>query len=290
VNALRYCGCKHFRLGPLYRVDRLVSGCESIPNRGGSNRWSRLRSLIALTKWVGCALGIAILGWIAPFDFCFAQSPPADPSSKLANRSDSESQSPAESLEQRLKREPIEQLVRQVMRLGDPERGAAIYFDPRLNCILCHELGKRNRRLGPDLTVQRAVDAKFLIRSLLEPSREIHREYQSAIVETNDGRLWNGVLVLNGSTRLILDPARQPADLMVIDKDDIAQWRIARTSSMPEHLVDRLANRGQFLDLIRYLKTIADQGPGRAAELRPDPQSVSHSPSAETDRSAVGDR
>ena len=212
---------------------------------------------------------VAVLGSAVWADRCTAQSPPPSPTADSTDRLHQHPERPTESLEQILKREPIEQLARDVMQLGDPVRGSRIYFHSRLNCIVCHEPGERNRRFGPDLTVQRAVDTKFLIRSLLDPSRDIHREYQPVIVETIDGRIWTGVLVLNGATRLILDPVRQPAELMVIDKDSIEQWRIGQVSSMPEHLVDGLADRGQFLDLIRYLQTIADEGPARAAALRP---------------------
>lgn len=40
---------------------------------------------------------------------------------------------------------------------------------------------------------------------------------------------------------------------------------------MPAGLVNLLADRGQFLDLVAYLVAIAEGGPSRAAELRPDP-------------------
>ena len=43
---------------------------------------------------------------------------------------------------------------------------------------------------------------------------------------------------------------------------------------MPAGLVNGLASRQQFLDLIRYLREIADGGPERAKALRPDPSQV----------------
>ena len=43
---------------------------------------------------------------------------------------------------------------------------------------------------------------------------------------------------------------------------------------MPAGLVNGLASRQQFLDLIRYLREIADGGPERARALRPDPSQV----------------
>ena len=40
---------------------------------------------------------------------------------------------------------------------------------------------------------------------------------------------------------------------------------------MPAGLVNALASRQQFLDLLRYLMEIAEYGPSRARALRPDP-------------------
>ena len=40
---------------------------------------------------------------------------------------------------------------------------------------------------------------------------------------------------------------------------------------MPAGLVNALASRQQFLDLVRYLMEIAEDGPARARALRPDP-------------------
>ncbi len=46
---------------------------------------------------------------------------------------------------------------------------------------------------------------------------------------------------------------------------------------MPAGLVNNLSSRQQFLDLVRYLMEIAEKGPARARELKPDPSLLSRS-------------
>ncbi len=57
---------------------------------------------------------------------------------------------------------------------------------------------------------------------------------------------------------------------ITIARADIDERRDKGPSLMPEGLVNQLGSRQQFLDLVRYLIEIADRGPARALELRPD--------------------
>ena len=52
------------------------------------------------------------------------------------------------------------------------------------------------------------------------------------------------------------------------------------SSLMPAGLVNLLADRGQFLDLVAYLDAIARGGPQRAEALRPDPALFAAAPAA----------
>src|SRR5207244_2962424 len=57
-------------------------------------------------------------------------------------------------------------------------------------------------------------------------------------------------------------------------KSDIEERRRDGRSVMPTGLVNLLADRQQFLDLVRYLREIADGGPAHALALRPDPSAL----------------
>ena len=53
---------------------------------------------------------------------------------------------------------------------------------------------------------------------------------------------------------------------------------------MPLGLVNNLGSRQQFLDLVRYLMEIAEKGPARARELKPDLALLTQTPLPESER------
>ncbi len=172
-------------------------------------------------------------------------------------------------LQDRLMAEPISELAADVTRLGNPERGAIVFFQPELNCARCHDHTASGRRLGPDLTQRRVATTEHLIESLLHPSRQIKKGYQSAIARTLDGQLFTGVFVGQNESELIIDQIEQVNEPLRLDRAQIEEWRKTDESSMPAALVNHLASRQQFLDLVSYLGEIAEHGPARASQLRP---------------------
>ena len=68
---------------------------------------------------------------------------------------------------------------------------------------------------------------------------------------------------------VLRDPG-QDGKLVTISKRKIDEQKMSPVSIMPEGLVNQLSNRQQFLDLVKFLIEIAQQGPARALELRPD--------------------
>src|SRR5690606_37551030 len=71
----------------------------------------------------------------------------------------------------------------------------------------------------------------------------------------------------------------------VLPRSRIEAQQTSPLSVMPEGQVNLLANRQQFLDLLAYLIEIAEQGPERAAALRP-PGVAAWPPPAAPDTSA----
>ena len=172
-------------------------------------------------------------------------------------------------LQSQLEAESVSQLASDAKKFGDPVRGALAFYQPTMNCAKCHEQGLRDRRLGPDLSEVREVDMAHLITSVLKPSEEIHKDFQTAFIELTDGRTLTGVLVEEAENHLIIDQIEQADGPLKVNQSDIEQWRRTKTSSMPEQLVNQLVDRGQFIDLMSYLKTISEGGPAEAASLKP---------------------
>ena len=66
----------------------------------------------------------------------------------------------------------------------------------------------------------------------------------------------------------LTDPAAN-GKRVTVPKADVVRRSAGTRSLMPDGLANLLSDRQQFLDLARYLIEVAEQGPARAAELRP---------------------
>jgi putative heme-binding domain-containing protein len=177
----------------------------------------------------------------------------------------------AGSLEQSLSAEAPRALAEAAQEQGDARRGALVFYRPGLSCAKCHT-SEAGPLLGPDLaTLGKGASGEHIVESILHPTKEVAKGFETVTIARADGGLVTGLLAEDRPDAVILrDPARD-GKLVAIAKRDIDERKDGGPSIMPSGLVNQLASRQQFLDLVRYLREIADGGPGRARELRPDP-------------------
>ncbi|HTN75079.1 MAG TPA: discoidin domain-containing protein, partial [Pirellulaceae bacterium] len=173
-----------------------------------------------------------------------------------------------QTLEQLLLAEPAATLAKAALSDGDAVRGAMIFHHSAVTCVACHSVGDRPSAIGPDLTkIERQTSDTSLVESLLEPSKVIAPAYAVIAVETVDGLIVRGVPVEDTPEKLVLRDAAQPQKLIVLKAAEIAERQPASLSIMPTGQVNLLANRGQFLDLVRYLMALRDGGSLKAREI-----------------------
>ena len=72
-------------------------------------------------------------------------------------------------------------------------------------------------------------------------------------------------------TEVVLRDAAAGGRETVVPKAAIDERVEARTSLMPAGLPNLLADRAEFIDLVRYLAEVAEGGPAAAERLAPDP-------------------
>lgn len=173
-------------------------------------------------------------------------------------------------LEQRLLEECPDQLVQQARDEGDPRLGALAFFHPQLACAKCHLIGAESSPLGPDLSQPlEEPDGANFAESILLPSKVISKGYESTVVITDQGRLITGLLVDQDDQRLVLRDIADVDKTIVIEADAIDDLMTSPVSIMPGGLINSLAGREQFLDLLAYVIEIMEKGPRRAEQLRP---------------------
>lgn len=129
------------------------------------------------------------------------------------------------------------------------------------NCVGCHKLNNEGRELGPDLTkIEPAKHTtEHLLRSILEPSKEIADKYQSHTFVLGSGKVVTGMIVAESPSeiKLLVDPLAK-GDPLVIAADDIEERKKSTTSIMPQGLLNKLT-REEILDLLAYVFARGDK-------------------------------
>lgn len=156
-----------------------------------------------------------------------------------------------------LKQSDLSELVAEAIRHGDADRGKLVFHRDKLGCVKCHvaspgSMRQGLRTIGPD---QRSVGDRLrpeqIVEAVLFPSRSIAKGYESFVVLTVDGETHKGVPIRESKQEVVLlDPEKN--EPVTIARMDIEAMREAG-SAMPDGIVDQLASRREFDDLIRYL-------------------------------------
>jgi putative heme-binding domain-containing protein len=182
-------------------------------------------------------------------------------------------------LQEQLSREGAKVLAKVAISEGDPRRGAIVFYQPQHLCATCHIAGKSDPGLGPDLTaLGKTVTGAELVEALLEPSKTIRKGYETVTIVTTAGKTLTGRLLEDRPDVVVLRESTPPGKSVSIARAEIDERRDKGPSLMPEGLVNLLGSRQDFLDLVRYLIEIAELGPARALELRPDPALIGLGP------------
>jgi len=132
---------------------------------------------------------------------------------------------------------------------ADASRGRAVF---QKTCAACHMLYGEGGEVGPDLTGSNRANLDYILLNSVDPSYDVPDAYKTVSVLTVDGRVVNGVLAEEDSTRIVLKTAEQPR--VVIAKEDIELRKVSPKSMMPEGQLEQMEKQ-DVIDLIKYLQT-----------------------------------
>ena len=91
------------------------------------------------------------------------------------------------------------------------EQGRSLFH--AVNCGACHRFSGLGGGVGPDLTsVANKFDTRYLLESIIDPSKNISDQYQASSVLLSDGRVLNGLVVEQDGAILVYpsDPKAEP--------------------------------------------------------------------------------
>jgi putative heme-binding domain-containing protein len=151
----------------------------------------------------------------------------------------------------------LDQLVKGVAKSAElrksasPKRGALVL--KAIRCLDCHKYGSEGQGVGPDLTT---LNSRFgpaeILESIVEPSKVISDQYKSTTVATADGKVYNGMPVVNDAKNLVL--LLSDGSKVTIPKADIDEQKDSKISVMPEGLLNTLSLR-EIADLIALFES-----------------------------------
>src|SRR4029079_9240538 len=109
----------------------------------------------------------------------------------------------------------------------------------------CHTLFGTGGSVGPELTGANRSDIDYLLQNIVDPNALIGKDYQSATIETKDGRVLVGMLRGDDANTISL---RTLAETIIVPRSDIRTINVSEVSMMPEGLLNAL-DRTQLRDL-----------------------------------------
>jgi putative heme-binding domain-containing protein len=146
-------------------------------------------------------------------------------------------------------RDAVVQDYQEVLELaGDVERGRQA-FDRE--CAKCHLAQAERGRIGPDLSGVNNRNMDTLLNDILNPSSAIQDRYTNYILETNDGRIHDGLIVSESAAAVTI---RGEAQDVTVLRENIKDLRASSVSLMPEGLEESLS-RQDLADVISYLRS-----------------------------------
>jgi quinoprotein glucose dehydrogenase len=140
---------------------------------------------------------------------------------------------------------------RETLLGGDATAGRDIFLHKtEVACLRCHKVQGQGGEVGPDLTGIGAKQTReYLLESIVEPSRQIAKGFETVVLALRNGTFVSGVLKAETATEIRLITAE--AQTIVVPKKEIEE-RTTGKSAMPEDLNKHLS-KAELRDLVEFL-------------------------------------
>ncbi|MSU23740.1 MAG: dehydrogenase [Opitutus sp.] len=136
---------------------------------------------------------------------------------------------------------------------GDIRRGQAVFNSEKNACTLCHVLGYRGGRLGPDLTnIGKTRSERELLEAIVFPSATLVRGFEPFVVTTKSGDAHSGILRKDTADEVVL--ATGPETEQHIARAEITGIQPGTMSPMPPGM-EAVLTRQELADLVVFLKS-----------------------------------
>ncbi len=150
--------------------------------------------------------------------------------------------------------DPLEK-YRPALAKGNPNVGRILFHsNNKIRCAACHKIGHMGGGfVGPNLTdVGNRLTSEQILESLIDPSAQIAKGYQTILIITDEGAIHSGIMVSEDKTKVEL--ALPKGGKVTIPKDKIDERITSSVSSMPQ--MSSIFSVKEVADLVAYLKSL----------------------------------
>lgn len=120
------------------------------------------------------------------------------------------------------------------------------------NCAICHQVGGKGQKIGPQLDGIGARGLARLVEDVLDPNRNVDPAFRATTLFMNDGRVLVGLIRRNEGETLVL--ADNKGKEFMVAKTDIEEQQLSTLSLMPVN-VSEILKPEEFEHLMAYLLT-----------------------------------
>ena len=133
----------------------------------------------------------------------------------------------------------------------------------KARCNQCHVIAGHGVNLGPDLKESiKKLKGTELIRQMIEPSSQIHKDFQNHQFLLDSGRVITGVIVKEDKRSLqVVTNLLTPTSTTTIRKKEIESQRASKVSPMPDGLLNVLTKE-EILNLAAFVESGGYELPG----------------------------
>jgi len=133
------------------------------------------------------------------------------------------------------------------------EKGRQAYAAAQ--CAKCHRFAGEGGDTGPDITgVGSRFDARYLLESLILPSKVVSDQYMNIVIETDAGKVVTGRVISEDDEKVVVRTDPFARELTTVPRKSIEFRQPSTVSEMPQGLINVLTQE-EVLDLIAYLRS-----------------------------------